>query len=133
MSKIPPSSSIWTFFPVNPRLLAETAVAQEEDPEAKVTPTPRSQTRILIRSGAVIEANCTFVRSGNRGQPELDWDKVPLAKNIPTLELPIEGAPSATGMGNPHCTFFVEDAEKINLKEMGPKFENHPLFPGNRG
>ena len=32
-------------------------------------------------------------------------------------------------MGNPHCTFFVEDAEKINLEEMGPKFENHPLFP----
>ena len=67
--------------------------------------------------------------SVNMGQPELDWDKVPLAKNIPTLELPIEGTPSATGMGNPHCTFFVEDAEKISLEEMGPKFENHPLFP----
>ena len=67
--------------------------------------------------------------SVNMGQPALEWDKVPLAKNIPTLELPIEGTPSATGMGNPHCTFFVEDAEKINLEEMGPKFENHPLFP----
>ena len=67
--------------------------------------------------------------SVNMGQPELAWDKVPLAKNIPTLELPIEGTPSATGMGNPHCTFFVEDAERINLEEMGPKFETHPLFP----
>ena len=67
--------------------------------------------------------------SVNMGQPALEWDKVPLSINIPTLELPIEGAPSATGMGNPHCTFFVEDAEKINLEEMGPKFENHPLFP----
>ena len=66
--------------------------------------------------------------SVNMGQPALEWDKVPLSINIPTLELPIEGAPSATGMGNPHCTFFVEDAEKINLEEMGPKFENHPLF-----
>ena len=62
------------------------------------------------------------------GQPELDWDKVPLAKNIPTLELPIDGAPSATGMGNPHCTFFVEDAEKINLEEMGPKLKTIPYF-----
>ena len=69
------------------------------------------------------------VTSVNMGQPELEWDKVPLAENIPTLELPIEGSPTATGMGNPHCTFFVEDAEKINLEEMGPKFENHPLFP----
>ena len=69
------------------------------------------------------------VTSVNMGQPELEWDKVPISKNIPTLELPIEGSPTATGMGNPHCTFFVEDAEKINLEEMGPKFENHPLFP----
>ena len=69
------------------------------------------------------------VTSVNMGQPELEWDKVPLAENIPTLELPIEGSPTATGMGNPHCTFFVEDALKINLDEMGSKFENHPLFP----
>ena len=69
------------------------------------------------------------VTSVNMGKPELEWDKVPLSENIPTLELPIEGSPTATGMGNPHCTFFVEDPEKINLEEMGPKFENHPLFP----
>ena len=69
------------------------------------------------------------VTSVNMGQPELDWDKVPLAENIPTLELPIEGSPTATGMGNPHCTFFVEDALKIDIDEMGSKFENHPLFP----
>ena len=69
------------------------------------------------------------VTSVNMGQPELEWDKVPLAESIPTLELPIEGSPTATGMGNPHCTFFVEDTSKINLEEMGPKFENHPLFP----
>ena len=69
------------------------------------------------------------VTSVNMGKPELEWNKVPLSENIPTLELPIEGSPTATGMGNPHCTFFVEDTEKINLEEMGPKFENHPLFP----
>ena len=69
------------------------------------------------------------VTSVNMGKPGLEWNKVPLSENIPTLELPIEGSPTATGMGNPHCTFFVEDTEKINLEEMGPKFENHPLFP----
>ena len=69
------------------------------------------------------------VTSINMGKPGLEWNKVPLSENIPTLELPIEGSPTATGMGNPHCTFFVKDAEKINLEEMGPKFENHPLFP----
>ena len=69
------------------------------------------------------------VTSVNMGKPGLEWNKVPLSENIPTLELPIEGSPTATGMGNPHCTFFVEDPEKINLEEMGTKFENHPLFP----
>ena len=69
------------------------------------------------------------ITSVNMGQPGLEWNQVPLSENITTLELPIEGSPTATGMGNPHCTFFVEDAAKINLDEMGPKFENHPLFP----
>jgi diaminopimelate epimerase len=69
------------------------------------------------------------VTSVNMGKPGVEWNKVPLSENIPTLELPIEGSPTATGMGNPHCTFFVEDAEKVNLEKMGPKFENHPLFP----
>ena len=69
------------------------------------------------------------VTSVNMGQPGLEWNEVPLSEKIPTLELPIEGSPTATGMGNPHCTFFVEDAARINLDKMGPKFENHPLFP----
>jgi diaminopimelate epimerase len=46
-----------------------------------------------------------------------------------TLELPIEGGPTATGMGNPHCTFFVEDAEAVPLEQFGPRYEHHPLYP----
>ena len=67
--------------------------------------------------------------SVNMGAPLLAWDEVPLAEAMDTLELPIEGAPSATGMGNPHCTFFVENAEAIDLETQGPLIENHPLFP----
>ena len=32
-------------------------------------------------------------------------------------------------MGNPHIIFFVEDCFKYNLKILGPKIENHELFP----
>ena len=67
--------------------------------------------------------------SVNMGAPQLSWDEIPLAEELETLELPIEGAPSATGMGNPHCTFFVEDAEVIPLAEFGPRYEHHPLYP----
>ena len=67
--------------------------------------------------------------SVNMGQPQLDWAEIPLAEPMDTLELPIEGAPVATGMGNPHCTFFVADAEAIPLEQFGPRYENHPLYP----
>lgn len=67
--------------------------------------------------------------SVNMGAPQLNWRDIPLAEEMDTLELPIEGAPTATGMGNPHCTFFVENAEAIPLEEFGARYEHHPLFP----
>lgn len=67
--------------------------------------------------------------SVNMGPPQLTWDQIPLAEKMDTLELPIEGSPTATGMGNPHCTFFVDDAEAIPLDQFGPRYEHHPLYP----
>lgn len=32
-------------------------------------------------------------------------------------------------MGNPHLVTFVDDIRTVNLSEMGPKLEKHPLFP----
>jgi len=32
-------------------------------------------------------------------------------------------------MGNPHCVFFVDDAETIAADKIGPMIEFHPLFP----
>ena len=67
--------------------------------------------------------------SVNMGNPEMEWNNIPISEEIDTLKLPIEGSPTATGMGNPHCTFFVDDIDQIDLEDLGPKFENHPLFP----
>lgn len=67
--------------------------------------------------------------SVNMGHPQLDWQDIPLAEAMDTLELPIEGSPTATGMGNPHCTFFVEDAEAVVLQTFGARYEHHPLYP----
>jgi diaminopimelate epimerase len=67
--------------------------------------------------------------SVNMGQPQLEWRDIPLAQVMNTLELPIDGAPTATGMGNPHCTFFVEDVNAIDLERFGPDVEHHPLYP----
>ena len=67
--------------------------------------------------------------SVNMGHPQLDWQEIPLAEAMETLALPIDGAPTATGMGNPHCTFFVPDAEAVDLPAFGAAHEHHPLFP----
>ncbi|MEG0646579.1 MAG: diaminopimelate epimerase [Bacteroides sp.] len=32
-------------------------------------------------------------------------------------------------MGNPHIVLFVEDIAQVKLEDIGPKLENHPLFP----
>ena len=65
----------------------------------------------------------------NMGHPQLDWQDIPLAQDVDTLALPIDGAPVATGMGNPHCTFFVDDVSAIDLAAIGPQIEHHPLYP----
>jgi diaminopimelate epimerase len=65
----------------------------------------------------------------NMGAPLLEWHEVPLAEAVDTLHLPIPGDPVATGMGNPHCTFFVPDAEAVDLPGFGAAHEHHPLFP----
>lgn len=67
--------------------------------------------------------------SVNMGAPLLNWQDVPLAQEMDTLELPIDGTPTATGMGNPHCTFFVADADAVDLEARGAEMEHHPLFP----
>lgn len=67
--------------------------------------------------------------SVNMGPPVLDWQKIPLAEDVDTLALPIDGSPVATSMGNPHCTFFVEDVAAVDLTRFGPEIEHHPLYP----
>lgn len=69
------------------------------------------------------------ITSVNMGHPQLDWHDVPLSRELDTLALPIEGAPVATGMGNPHCTFFVDDVTAIDLTAFGSAHEHHPLYP----
>jgi len=67
--------------------------------------------------------------SVNMGAPMTGWQEIPLAEEADTLHLPLPGDPVGTGMGNPHCTFFVDDAEAVELATRGAETEHHPLFP----
>ena len=65
----------------------------------------------------------------NMGAPILDWAQIPLAHPLEVQSLPLDGAPVAVGMGNPHCVFFVDDAEAVDVAGWGRRVELDPLFP----
>lgn len=67
------------------------------------------------------------------GPARTDWEDIPLSEPVDTAYLPIVagpvGEPAAVNIGNPHCVFFVPDAEAIDVAGLGPALETHPLFP----
>jgi diaminopimelate epimerase len=69
------------------------------------------------------------------GKPIFEWDKIPLSKKIDhnDIALNIDDKIFANGfslnVGNPHIIFFVKDCFEYDLKILGPKIENHELFP----
>jgi diaminopimelate epimerase len=36
---------------------------------------------------------------------------------------------TSLSVGNPHCVLIVPDLTKIDIHKLGPKIENHPVFP----
>lgn len=65
--------------------------------------------------------------SVNMGAPILEAAQIPVAAD--PMHLPLEGDPVAVGMGNPHCIFFVPDAEAVDVETIGPRIEHDPIFP----
>lgn len=69
------------------------------------------------------------------GAPILEAAQIPVKlPNDKTMGYPvnvdgIEYRIHCVSMGNPHCVIFGDDPKAINLSELGPKFEYHPLFP----
>ncbi len=67
------------------------------------------------------------------GEPALDWQSIPLAREQDTIGLDVSAPPLANpvavNMGNPHAVFFVDDAEAIDLASLGPVLEHHAMFP----
>jgi len=69
------------------------------------------------------------------GKPIFDWDKIPLVKKLDhdNISLNIDGKIFTDGfclnVGNPHVIFFVKNCFEYDLNKIGPKIENHELFP----
>ena len=73
------------------------------------------------------------------GKPRFGWQEIPLVEafhDTRTIELqigpidnPLLHTPSAVNVGNPHCSFWVDDVMRYDLGRFGPMLEHHRLFP----
>ena len=93
------------------------------------------RTKVGILKAEVNDKNLVSI---NMGQPNFEWNEIPLSKKMDNKNLEIkinsEDGKEVKGgfslnVGNPHVVFFVKDFNKFNLKEIGPKIENHNYFP----
>tara|TARA_B100001123_G_scaffold59544_1_gene64259 strand:- start:292 stop:1119 length:828 start_codon:yes stop_codon:yes gene_type:complete len=97
--------------------------------------------KILLKTKAGIlqaELNNKNLVSINMGQPNFNWKKIPLSQEMDNKNLKIkinniDGKEIVGGfslsVGNPHVIFFLENFNQFNIKEIGPRIENHEYFP----
>ena len=98
-----------------------------------------SQARIATRSGLLRAWNAgPKAVTVDMGAPGLDWRDIPLAEEMDTrgvelqvgpIDAPHLHTPGCVSMGNPHVVFFVADAAKAPVREVGSMIEHHMLFP----
>jgi diaminopimelate epimerase len=78
-------------------------------------------------------ANGLPVISVDMGLARLDWTEIPVREACDTNHLPVGAGPLqdpvGTNMGNPHATFFVDNAAAIDLAALGPVLEHDRFFP----
>jgi len=102
------------------------------------------QTRITVETKAGIKTLDLKVKDGlveevtvDMGAPILEPERIPVkspANMVAVIDEPIqvdgeEYRITCVSMGNPHAVVFVEDTESLDLAAIGPKFENHEMFP----
>ena len=73
------------------------------------------------------------------GAPRFDWQDIPLSEkfhdtryidlHVGPVNAPLIDRPSVVNVGNPHCIFWVNDLDVVDLAKVGPMLEHHPLFP----
>jgi diaminopimelate epimerase len=89
--------------------------------------------RIETEGGLISVAPAEHGVAVEMGIPHFEWDAIPLAYPMDTLDLPVGWdeleRPVAVNVGNPHAVFFVADTDAVDLSRLGPLIEHDLLFP----
>lgn len=71
----------------------------------------------------------------NMGAPFLKASEIPVLSekeqviNEPVMVDGKEWKITCVSMGNPHAVTYIEDVKNLEIEKIGPKFENHEIFP----
>ena len=70
----------------------------------------------------------------NMGSPCFEAEKIPIIGNGTFINKPLDVdgkilMATALSMGNPHCVIFVNNIDDYPVDVIGPKVEDHKLFP----
>jgi len=72
------------------------------------------------------------------GNAKTSWHEIPLSVEIDTKNLNIKindlnkneySGGTSVNVGNPHAIFFVDEIKNFDIAKIGPKIENHKMFP----
>ena len=85
------------------------------------------------------KANGPHSYTVDMGVPKFGWKDIPLEEEfrdtrgielqVGPVDNPIIHTPSVVNVGNPHCIFWVDRLDIIDLAKVGPMLEHHRLFP----
>jgi carbamoyl-phosphate synthase large subunit len=96
---------------------------------------------VTVESGGTVSHLKLFPRDGrvssvvaDMGKASFEPESVPVLSDKPVINqsVNIDGTDyniTCLSMGNPHCVVFYDAIDSLNLKDLGPKFENAPMFP----
>lgn len=85
--------------------------------------------KLFLRDGKVSSV------SVDMGAPCFDADKIPVVSDSDRLiskKHSIGGEEysiTCLSVGNPHCVVFCDELDRLDLAELGPRFENNEIFP----
>lgn len=71
----------------------------------------------------------------NMGSPELVPENIPIKSKLDRFiqePITVDGTVyhvTGVSMGNPHAVIYIDDADNLEIEKLGPKFENHEMFP----
>ena len=101
----------------------------------------KSNTAVIDTKGGLLLAT----KAGDKmvtidqGLPKFGWKDIPLSEPFADtrhielqygpIDHPLIHSPSVVNVGNPHCIFWVDDLDVVDLGRAGPMLENHPMFP----